>query len=100
MVTLANVTGATVHDGEAIGRIVNDDPRLKLSGRVRFHGAPAPASSFWMNVTGLSSAFATASLELVPPDLAYEVPVVKGATPTFTVETGRASCGASGCQSG
>src|SRR3546814_2226595 len=43
-VTLANVTGATVHDGEAIGRIVNDDPRLKLSGRVRFHGAPAPAS--------------------------------------------------------
>src|SRR3546814_1094676 len=86
MVTLANVTGATVHDGEAIGRIVNDDPRLKLSGRVRFHGAPAPASSFWMNVTGLSSAFDTASLELVPPDFAYEVPVVKGATPTFTVD--------------
>src|SRR3546814_8976137 len=39
-----------------------------------------------MNVTGLSSAFDTASLELVPPDFAYEVPVVKGATPTFTVD--------------
>src|SRR3546814_6982508 len=85
-VTLANVTGATVHDGEAIGRIVNDDPRLKLSGRVRFHGAPAPASSFWMHVTGLSSAFDTASLQLVPPAFASEVPVVQCAHPTFTID--------------
>ena len=85
-VTLANVTGATVHDGEALGRIVNDDPRLKLSGRVRFDGAPAPVSSLWLNVTGLSSAFDSASLELVPPDFAYEVSVVKGATPTFYLD--------------
>jgi hypothetical protein len=84
-VTLANVTGATAYDGEAVGRIVNDDPRLKLSGRVRFEGAPAPASSLWLNVTRLSSAFDSTSLELVPPDFAYQVSVVKGASPTFHV---------------
>jgi hypothetical protein len=85
-VTLANVIGATVYDGEAVGRIVNDDPRLKLSGRVRFEGAPVPESPFWLDVNGLSSAFDSASLELTPPDFAYEVWVVKGATPTFFVD--------------
>ncbi len=85
-VTLANVTGATVYDGEAIGRIVNDDPRLKLSGRVRFEGAPAPTSPFYGNVNGLASGFDSAYLELVPPDFAYEVSVVKGATPTFYID--------------
>lgn len=85
-VTLANVTGATVHDGAAVGRIVNDDPRLKVSGRVRFEGAPAPASSFWLSVSGLSSPLDGTALELAPPDFAYEVSVVKGATPTFAID--------------
>ena len=85
-VKLANVTGATVYDGEATGRIVNDDPRLKLSGRVRFDGAPAPESSFRLYVTGLSTMFDSAYLELAPPDFTYKVSAVKGATPTFSVE--------------
>ena len=85
-VTLANVTGATVHDGEALGTIIDDDPRLTLSGRVRFFGAPAPSTPFWLGVNGLSDAFDNMYVQLTPPDFAYAVPVVAGASPTFTLE--------------
>ncbi|HVI59870.1 MAG TPA: Calx-beta domain-containing protein [Luteimonas sp.] len=85
-VTLANVTGATVYDGEAVGRIVNDDPRLKVSGHARFDGAPVPTSSFLMNVNGLASGSDSITLELVPPDFAYEIRVPKGASPTLYVD--------------
>src|SRR5690606_12752704 len=64
----------------------NDDPRLKLSGRIRFEGAPPPTTPFYMYVNGLATAYDSAYLELMPPDFAYEVSAVGGATPTFTVE--------------
>lgn len=84
---LANVTGATVYDGEAVGRILNDDPRLKLSGHILFDkGVPAPASDFGMTVNGLSSAFESTSMRVSPPDFAYQVSVVKGASPTFVID--------------
>ena len=84
-VTLANVTGATVHDGEGIGSIVNDDPRLKLSGRVRFAGAPAPTTPFEMTVSGLAGSSEAAYVQLSPPDFSYSVPVLNGASPTLSM---------------
>lgn len=80
---LTEVTGATVHDGSAVGTIVNDDPRLIVSGRLRFQdGVSPPASPFWITVTGTGGNDAIA-VEVSPPDFAYRVPVVKGATPRF-----------------
>ena len=84
-VTLSNVSGATVHDGEAVGRIVNDDPRLKLSGRVRFAGAPAPSAPFEMAVSRLAGPFDTAYLQVGPPDFTYSVSALNGASPTFSI---------------
>lgn len=84
--SLTGVTGATVNDADAIGRIINDDPRLTLSGRIRFEqGVPPPSSTFWMTVSGASGNDAT-SVKLSPPDFAYKLFVVKGASLRFQVD--------------
>lgn len=84
---LANVTGAEVHDGEALGTILNDDPRLTLSGRIRFEdGATPPTEPFWMWVTEQSGFNHTDSIRVSPPDFEYEVSVNKGATLEFSME--------------
>ncbi|MGY1520262.1 reprolysin-like metallopeptidase [Luteimonas sp. A482] len=84
---LANVTGAAVHDGEAVGRILNDDPRLRLSGRLHFEaGAPVPQAPFWMAVSGTSGGNETIRVEVSPPDFTYQVPFVSGSSLTVTVE--------------
>lgn len=85
-VTLTNVTGASVYDDKGVGRILNDDPRVIVSGRLRFDGAPAPRSTISMRVRSLSTAYEGVALDLTPPDFAYEVAMVKGATPEFTID--------------
>jgi hypothetical protein len=85
-VSLTGVTGAAVHEGEAVGWITNDDPRLKLSGRIRFdEGMAPPSSAFWMTVSGASGNDATA-IKLSPPDFAYGLSVVKGANLRFQID--------------
>lgn len=87
VVRLANVTGAIVHDGEAVGRILNDDPRLQLSGRFHFEaGAPVPQAPFWMTVIGTSGGNETIRVQVSPPDFTYQVPFVNGSSMTVTVE--------------
>lgn len=85
LLRLTNVTGATVHKGEAVGRILNDDPRVVFSGRMRFEGAPAPAVPFSMIVTGIDGAGTSRQITLSPPDFAYHMPVVKGASLRFQI---------------
>lgn len=80
VLSLTDVTGAVVHDGDALGRIVNDDPRLTLSGRIRFdEGVAPPTSPFWMTVSGASGNDST-RIQLSPPDFSYRLSVVKGAS--------------------
>lgn len=87
LLRLANVTGATVHKGEAIGRILNDDPRPTLSGRILFEaGAPVPQSEFRMTVSGPPGMSEHTSVMLSPPDFSYVLPVVKGASLTLSIE--------------
>ncbi|WP_202844321.1 reprolysin-like metallopeptidase [Luteimonas saliphila] len=86
LLRLANVVGAAVHDGEAVGRILNDDPRPTVSGRILFdHGVPVPQSPFWMTVSGASNGYESVEVALSPPDFAYEVPLVKGSSLTFSI---------------
>lgn len=85
--SLANVTGVVPHDRTATGRIVNDDPRLTMSGRMRFdEDVPAPAVPFWMYVSGLSGEYDSTPVQLSPPDFAYELRFVKGASPHFAID--------------
>lgn len=84
---LANVTGAAVHDGEAVGTIINDDPRLVVSGRVRFpEGVEPPTSSFRLWVTGADGDLFMNSLMVEPPEFAFRIPVVKHANLLIDVE--------------
>lgn len=85
---LTDVAGATVHRGEAAGAIINDDPRLVLSGRIRFEdGVPPPTSEFWMTVSGASGTSGeSTAIKLSPPDFAYRVPLVKGASLRFSLD--------------
>ena len=80
LVELINVVGAPVHQAQAAGTIINDDPRPTLSGRIRFHGAPAPDSAFPLVVRGIEDGFSTREIELSPPAFSYSVPVIKGAS--------------------
>ncbi len=87
LVRLVDVEGAAVHDAEAIGTIINDDPRLTISGRIRFEeGVAPPDAPFWMWVTEQSGFNHTELVELSPPDFEYEVRVVKDATLEFNME--------------
>lgn len=85
LLRLTNVVGATVHKGDAVGIILNDDPRPTLSGRIRFEGAPAPESEFSMLVSGVDGTPESTLVRLFPPDFAYSLPVVKGASLHFTL---------------
>ncbi len=86
LVRLSNVVGAPVHDGEAVGTILNDDPRLTVSGRILFDsGVAKPASPFWMHVDGVSNGNESVAVELSPPHFTFELPVAKGASPRFTL---------------
>lgn len=80
LVRLANVTGAVVHKGEATGTILNDDPRPTLSGHLRFVGAPAPDSAFPLVVRDTGDNGYYTEVEVSPPDYAYSVPIIKGAS--------------------
>lgn len=85
---LTDVTGAPVHRGEAVGGILNDDPRPTLSGRIRFEdGVPPPTSAFWMTVSGGSGTSGeSTAIKLSPPDFTYRVPLVKGASLNFSID--------------
>ncbi len=84
---LTEVIGAQVHDGDAIGRILNDDPRVTISGRIRFEdGVPAPSVAFPMTVSGMSGPYDSTTIELSPPHFAYELSLVKGASLQFNID--------------
>ncbi len=84
---LTNVTGATVHKAEAIGRILNDDPRLTISGRITFdRTVPRPDSEFTMLVNGVSGSPTSTLVRLSPPHFTYELSVVKGASLHFSID--------------
>ena len=88
VLTLSDVVGATVNNGSAIGRIVNDDPRVSISGRVRFEeGVPPPDAPFLMTVQGYPDlGWEAMSVQLTPPEFAYEISAPYGATRHFSIE--------------
>lgn len=76
-VRLVDVVGATVDDGVARLTIRNDDPRVALTGRVRFPaGAVPPASAFQLHVTGLNGDGYEHAIEVSPPDFGYRLTAV------------------------
>lgn len=76
-VRLVDVIGATVDDGVANLTIRNDDPRVVLTGRVRFPaGAVRPASAFPLHVSGLNGDGYEHAIEVTPPDFGYRLPTV------------------------
>lgn len=76
-VRLSNVAGATIEDGVAVLTIRNEDPRVPVTGRVRFPAGEAlPTSSFPLYVTGLNGDGYQQPIEVSPPDFAYRLPAV------------------------
>ncbi|MGN6113095.1 MAG: Calx-beta domain-containing protein, partial [Luteimonas sp.] len=77
---LVGVTGASLHDAEALLTIGNDDPRLVLSGAVRFPaGATPPSVPFPLYSSGGDGGFYSPSLThwVSPPDFRFEIQAVE-----------------------
>ncbi len=84
---LTNVVGATPHRTAAIGAILNDDPRLTVTGHARFPaGTQPPSTGFDLWVTGADGDFDTILVKLSPPDFAYRLPVVEWANLSMYAE--------------
>ena len=84
---LANPVGASVHKGEATGTILNDDPRVVVSGRARFeYGVPPPQSAFTMLVSGSPGMPEPLSITLSPPEFRYALSVVRGASVRISID--------------
>jgi hypothetical protein len=79
-VRLSNVVGATLFDGEAVATIVNDDPRVVVSGRVVFPlGMAPPTQPFAVHATGPDGQGWDAQHVMVgPPDYRYRFAVARG----------------------
>lgn len=76
-VTLVGAAGAAIEDSRATITIRNDDPRLPISGRVRFPaGMAPPASSFYLYVNGLNGDNFVQGVQVAPPDFTYRMPAV------------------------
>ena len=80
---ISGVEGAQVYRGEAIMTIVDDDPRVVVSGRfLPPSGLPLPTSQFQIAVTeiGPTGAYDSASYWVIPPEFQYRIPVQKGSS--------------------
>jgi hypothetical protein len=76
-VRLVDVVGATVDDGIAHVTLRNDDPRVQVSGRVRFPaGSTVPTTGFDLQVSGLNGDAYHQAIRLSPPDFEYRLPAV------------------------
>lgn len=81
LVGLANVQGMTVFDADAVGTIQDDDPRVTVSGRLRFPGGIAKPAiediGVYAEASGLGGLFDGGNY-LVVTDYRYEALVPKG----------------------
>lgn len=76
---LADVVGATLHRGEAVATIVNDDPRVRIQGRLVFpEGVEPPSTSFLMHTYDDAAGEHLETLEIASPTFAFELVVVPG----------------------
>lgn len=78
-VALTNVTGMAVYDAEAVGTILNDDPRVQISGRLRFPaGTAEPSEPIWLYAVGVDGQGGTTAVQALPPTYEYRIDVVDG----------------------
>lgn len=76
---LVDVSGAPVHDAVADVVILDDDPRLPVTGRVRFPpGAAPPSGPLRLWTRGLHGDSLWTSTQLQGPGFAYRLPAVRG----------------------
>ena len=76
-VSVSNAT-VPIDDGTAVIGIRNDDPRLQITGRIRFEdGVPPPITPFLIWVGGANGDSMGHSVQVTPPDFEYRFPVVR-----------------------
>ena len=79
-VVIHDLAGATAARDVAVGRILDDDPRARIRGRLQFpDGLPPPASSIEVMMLGTEGRPDTSrSIVLAPPMFEYDVRVAPG----------------------
>lgn len=84
MVQLSNVRGMEVYDGEAVGLIVDDDPRVTVAGSVVFpEGDVGPSSLYVYAHQSFEGSGESRSYLAVAPDYDFLFEVTNGATVTL-----------------
>lgn len=80
LMKIVRARGVAIADGNAVATIVNDDPRPRIEGQLRFpEGYPPPTKAVDIRVRGAGDyIYLENDIQVQPPDFRYSIPFVPG----------------------